>query len=57
MAFETEEKQYLDQIRKIIQEGNEKGDRTGVGTKSVFGCQMRYKLSNSNTTQRLNHYF
>ncbi|XP_065207940.1 thymidylate synthase [Planococcus citri] len=57
MATVTEEKQYLDQIRKILDEGIEKSDRTGVGTKSLFGCQMRYTLSNNQfpllTTKRV----
>ncbi len=38
-------KQYLDLLHKITQEGTLKHDRTGVGTKSIFGYQMRFDLS------------
>lgn len=38
-------KQYLDLMRHVIEHGDIQSDRTGVGTRSVFGYQMRFDLS------------
>ncbi|MDP1682750.1 MAG: thymidylate synthase [Burkholderiales bacterium] len=38
-------RQYLDLMRHVLEHGHQKSDRTGTGTQSVFGYQMRYDLS------------
>ena len=37
-------KQYLDLLRHVIDSGEDRADRTGVGTRSVFGHQLRFNL-------------
>jgi thymidylate synthase len=50
-------KQYLDALGQIMDGGHDKGDRTGTGTRSVFGMQMRFDCSGPNlpvvTTKKL----
>ena len=50
------EQQYLDTLRKILDTGIDTDDRTGVGSRSIFGVQMRHDLSTgfpALTTKRL----
>jgi thymidylate synthase len=53
-----EEKQYINLVKEIIEKGLEKSDRTGIGTRSIFGpTNMRFNLRNGSfpllTTKRV----
>ena len=45
LASDHAEWQYLDLMRRIWETGDERADRTGVGTRSIFGAQLRFDLS------------
>jgi thymidylate synthase len=40
-----QEQQYLDLLQKILDTGTDRMDRTGIGTRAIFGHQMRFDLS------------
>ena len=49
-------KQYLALLQDVMDNGTDKGDRTGTGTKSLFGRQLRFNLQDGLplvTTKRL----
>jgi thymidylate synthase len=49
-------KSYLDTLEHILKDGDDRGDRTGVGTRGVFGVQTRYNLQDgfpAMTTKKL----
>ena len=49
-------KQYIGALEHILKQGKDRGDRTGIGTRGVFGYQMRFDLRNTFpavTTKRL----
>lgn len=39
------DRQYLELVNHILRFGYDKQDRTGTGTKSIFGWQIRYRMS------------
>ena len=49
-------KQYLDALKKILDEGTDRPDRTGVGSRAIFGVPLRFKMADgfpAMTTKKL----
>jgi len=56
-VFSHAMKQYRDLVQKILEEGADRSDRTGTGTRAIFGAQLRFDLSQSFpllTTKKVN---
>ncbi len=47
MDINNEEKQYLNLLEKVLFQGEDRDDRTGIGTKNVFGEQLKFNLRTS----------
>src|SRR3989338_4386925 len=37
-------KQYLDALKQVLEHGTDRKDRTGVGTRAIFGMQLRFRM-------------
>jgi thymidylate synthase len=57
MSMRHPEHQYLDLLSQVLEKGDERVDRTGVGTRSIFGAMVRFDLSDGTvpilTTKRV----
>ena len=50
---ESQERDYLEMLRHIVQSGEHRSDRTGTGTRSVFGRQLRFSLADPHPDREL----